>query len=361
MIINYRFITHQVSIDLPNLYSIVYNLLKKIPKNKVTTYGEIAKALGDLRAARMIGRLMAKNIWYKLIPCYKVVLSDSSVGKYSAPGGVKAKIRKLINDRIPVKDGKIVNLSKYLWSHNNMDIFPYLRSLKRIQEHLSEYALKSTRYKLKSLCRNLVSCDVAYIDNLPDIAISSCILFTHKEISEISVTISPIYFPYIPGYLAFRELVPILHSLNSLSHNPSFTDSCILIDGHGLLHPRKFGIASHIGLLLNKPTIGIAKKLLVGRVLTDKPRKYLDRIYYPIILDKKILGYCVQKNNSKIYVSPGAYINLDSSLQLVLSLDWGDRKEPYLMILPHVISSYFRKHISNLIRMRAQELQNRSR
>lgn len=352
MIINYRFITHQISMDLPNLYSIIYKLLKKIPKNKVTTYGEIAKALGDSRAARAIGRLMAKNVWYESIPCYKVVLSDSNVGKYSAPGGTKAKIRKLINDRIPVKDGKIVNLSKYLWSHEEMNVFSYLESLKRIQTYLSKCALESIRYESKFTCRNIVSCDVAYIDGLPDIAVSSCVLFANKKRLVISVTISPIYFPYIPGYLAFREIIPILYSLDSLSKNPLFIDSCILIDGHGVLHPRKFGIASHIGLLLNKPTIGIAKKLLVGKVLTEKPRKYLDKIYYPIILEEKILGYCVQKNNNKVYVSPGAFISLEKSLRLILSLNWGNRKEPYLMIIPHVISNYFRKHLNDLIRMR---------
>ncbi len=353
MIINYTFITYRVSLELPNIYGIVYSLLKKIPQGKVTTYGEVARGLGDLKAARTIGRLMAKNIWYKYIPCYKVVHSDSRIGKYSAPGGVKKKMELLAKDQIPIENGKIVHLNKYLWSHKEMNLFPYLQSLMRMQQYLSKYALKTTEHRSHITCKNKISCDVAYIDSLPDIAISSCVLFENENVSEISITISPVYFPYIPGYLAFRELVPILFSIKKLYENRLFHDSCILIDGHGLLHPRKLGIASHIGLLLNKPTIGIAKKLLVGKPLIKKRKRYLDRTYYPIAVNGEILGYGIEKDKSKIFVSPGAYISLDKALEVTLSLSWGNRREPYLMILPHVISSYFRKHLDNLIRSRA--------
>ncbi len=355
MLINYIFRDWSISVELPNFYSIVYSLLKKIPKNKITTYGEIARGLGDIRAARAIGRLMAKNIWYKEIPCYKVVHSDSRIGKYSGPGGVDTKKALLEKEKITIKGDRVINLEKYLWTSKDMDIFPYLKSLKRIQEYLSSFTLKSIESENYVSYRNIVACDVSYLDHIPDLAVSSCVLFSEKKLINITLSILPVFFPYIPGYLAFREIIPLSYSLLPILKNSNLNDYCILVDGHGILHPRRFGIASHLGLLLGTPTIGIAKKLLIGKALRNRFDKRGDKIYYPVIYEGRVLGYCIEKNRSKIYVSPGAYISIDNALDMALSLSWRNRKGPDIMILPHIISNYFRKTINNLCRMRSHE------
>ncbi|MEE9323772.1 MAG: MGMT family protein [Candidatus Aenigmarchaeota archaeon] len=90
----------------------VYSLLKRIPKGKVTTYGELAKV--SKLHPRSIGTLMRKNSDPVNIPCYKVVRSDGSVGGYSAKGGIKTKIKLLQKDGIRIEKGKI-NLNVHLY------------------------------------------------------------------------------------------------------------------------------------------------------------------------------------------------------------------------------------------------------
>ena len=83
----------------------IYSLLKRIPKGKVTTYGELAKA--TKLHSRTVGMLMKKNERPDEFPCYKVVKSDGSIGGYSGKGGIITKIKLLEKDGISVKKGKI--------------------------------------------------------------------------------------------------------------------------------------------------------------------------------------------------------------------------------------------------------------
>jgi O-6-methylguanine DNA methyltransferase len=92
---------------------LVYSLLKKIPKGKVTTYKELGRVTN--LHPRVIGMLMKKNKHPEKIPCYKVVMSNGSIGGYSCKGGVKRKIMLLKREGIVVKNGKI-DLKKYLYS-----------------------------------------------------------------------------------------------------------------------------------------------------------------------------------------------------------------------------------------------------
>lgn len=356
-ILTYVFPKFGITFDVPNLYSIVYEMLRKIPSGKITTYGEIARALGDIRAARAVGRIVALNKWPDIIPCYKVIHSDSRIGKYSGPGGYERKKELLMNEGIDIANDKVVRLERFLWRLSDMKMFPFLKSLQRMQSYLSNL-VKETLHTTKSRFNRIVSCDVAYVEGVPDIAISACVLSENMvKISGISVAVIPVFFPYIAGYLAFRELTPILYALHSLINSTTGDIDCILIDGHGILHPRRFGIASHIGLLLNIPTVGVAKELLVGRVDYASRKVCGDREYYPVLLGNNVMGYCIRKNNHRIFVSPGANIGIDDVLKIALSLPWGKRKEPNLLMLPHDIVTILRKRIQNFLKMRAKENQ----
>ena len=89
----------------------IYQNLKKVPKGKVITYKALANSINS-KAYRFVGTCMKNNTDPVSIPCYKVVLSNGDVGNYSAVGGIRAKVKKLENEGIEVKKGK-VNLKKF--------------------------------------------------------------------------------------------------------------------------------------------------------------------------------------------------------------------------------------------------------
>jgi len=92
-----------------------YAVLKKVPKGKVTTYGELAKAVGSPKAARAVGNAMNKNPYAPKVPCHRVVGSDGSMTGFAS--GIKDKIKMLEEEGIKVENEKI-NLEKYLYKFN---------------------------------------------------------------------------------------------------------------------------------------------------------------------------------------------------------------------------------------------------
>jgi deoxyribonuclease V len=150
--------------------------------------------------------------------------------------------------------------------------------------------------------------DVSY---KKDVAYCSAVIVKKNtlEVVEVVKNKSIIKYPYIPGLFVLRESNPILHTLKLLK-NPF---QLLLIDGHGILHPRRCGLASYIGIVANNPTIGVAKSLLCGSLRSDSFVKYND----------DVLGYAIQEEgnpNKMIYVSTGHKISLLTSIQLVISL-----------------------------------------
>ncbi len=149
--------------------------------------------------------------------------------------------------------------------------------------------------------------DVAYSggSNNSNAAYSSAVIMdknTHKLVESIDVQ-TIVKYPYVPGLLMLREAEPIFYTLKLLKN----TYDLLLIDGHGLLHPRKCGLACYIGVTLDKPTIGVAKSRLCGTV---RPDGFVE-------LDGEILGYAISK---KLYISVGHRITLKTAIALVKEL-----------------------------------------
>jgi len=125
---------------------------------------------------------------------------------------------------------------------------------------------------------------------------------TSMKVINTSKIVTKVFFPYIPGFFMFREGPPILQIISSLADK----FDVLLVDGHGILHPRGCGIASFVGLIINKPVIGIAKRLLCGYVRPDSK----------VIYNGKIVG-CEVGTRKKIYVSVGNKISLKTAIELV--------------------------------------------
>ena len=96
-----------------------------------------------------------------------------------------------------------------------------------------------------------------------DTALASVVVLSFPELQVVDseVAASAVRFPYIPGLLSFREIPPLLTAFTQLQTEPDL----VIVDGQGIAHPRRFGLASHLGLILDKPTIGCAKSRLWGR------------------------------------------------------------------------------------------------
>lgn len=141
------------------------------------------------------------------------------------------------------------------------------------------------------------------------------------EVVEEATVIGEAQFPYVPGLLSFRELPAVLEAWQKLSVEPD----CVMFDGQGLAHPRRFGIACHAGLWMNRPTLGCAKSVLVGKY--DEPN--LERgSWTPMIHKGETVGAALRtKNKTKpIYVSVGSEMDLDSAIELTLRCDGGYRQ-----------------------------------
>ncbi len=128
-----------------------------------------------------------------------------------------------------------------------------------------------------------------------------------------TVVCRPVAFPYVPGLLSFREVPAVLAALEALRELPDL----ILCDGQGQAHPRRFGIACHLGVLLDRPTIGVAKSRLVGR---HGPLPEEKGAWVPLYDGSERIGAVLRTRSgvAPLYVSVGHRVSLETAIELVL-------------------------------------------
>lgn len=121
-------------------------------------------------------------------------------------------------------------------------------------------------------------------------------------------------FPYVPGLLSFRECPAVLQAWERLEVKPD----CLMCDGQGIAHPRRLGIASHLGLWLDMPSIGCAKSLLVGTYREPAPQRGSTE---PLMHRKERVGAILRTKDriSPVFVSPGHKITLQKAIEIVLA------------------------------------------
>ncbi len=130
----------------------------------------------------------------------------------------------------------------------------------------------------------------------------------------------PVVFPYVPGLLAFREAPVILRALENIKTEPNL----IIVDGHGRAHPRRMGIACHLGVLLDWPTIGCAKSVLCGEA--EEPQNE-SGAWTPLIDRGEQVGAVLRTRSGTqpVYVSVGHRVSLERAIDLVLACCKGYR------------------------------------
>jgi len=176
-------------------------------------------------------------------------------------------------------------------------------------------------------------------------ATAAVVVLSYPELRvvEMEVTQGKIEFPYVPGLLSFRESPLTLAACQKLTVTPDL----IMVDGQGIAHPRRMGLASHLGLFLNTPTIGCAKSLLCGshEVPAEKPGSYTE-----IIDGGETIGAALRtKPGTKpIFVSIGHKIDLQSAIRWVLEC-CRDYRLPEPTRLAHLVAGGSLKPEKNII------------
>jgi len=294
-----------------NLFEYTYNLVRQIPDGQISSYGAVANALGDIVASRAVGRMMNQNPDADDMPCFKIVHSDGRLGGFGL--GIRNKIRRLRKDNILVKNGRINNFENIFFDSFKTN-YP-LKILRKEQIDLSKKViLKDDFDKIETIA----GIDVAYPKSEFEKACGACVIIDYetKEVIEKKVIHSKTDFPYISTYLTYRELPIIEKLVNKIRIKPTV----FMFDGNGVLHPYGIGLAAHVGVIFNISSIGIAKRLLCGKVNNNV-----------ISINGEKRGYSFYSSNkirNPIYVSPGNKISFNTSLKIVKSLSKFKIPEP---------------------------------
>lgn len=217
--------------------------------------------------------------------------------------------------------GDVVFNRRGEWVKSMSDIFTIQEEFLRQQNELCDRIETTDKFDIDSV-KLIAGVDLAYWNKDDEEYAVCCIVIidanTHEVIEKQHYS-GKIEVPYMPGFLAFRELPLILKTVELLESNPDI----FIFDGNGYLHPRHMGIATHASFYLNKPTIGIAKTYFRVDKKTDYTEPDNDAgSYTDIVIDGEIYGRALrtQKDVKPIFVSIGNYISLDTACVLAMRL-----------------------------------------
>jgi len=180
----------------------------------------------------------------------------------------------------------------------------------------------------------LAGVDVSYLEaGGAELALCAAVVVdAGMRVLEVRACAGRVRFPYVPGFLAFREVGLAFSCVRALSVGPR----ALLVDGAGVAHPRRAGFASHLGLLLDLPSVGVAKSRLVGR---HHPVPRTRGSWVPLWLDEEVVGAVLRTRDEvrPLYVSVGHRATLRSALDLVLRCT-GPFRVPEPLRVAHLLS-----------------------
>ncbi|MBS7605217.1 MAG: deoxyribonuclease V [Candidatus Bathyarchaeia archaeon] len=215
-----------------------------------------------------------------------------------------------------------------------------LEKARKTQIILSKMVIREDR--INTPIRYVAGIDLAYTDKY---SIGAAAVLSYEDLKpiEVKLAVTEVKFPYIPTLLSFREMPAAAAAIKRLETKPDV----FLVDGQGLAHPYRLGFASHLGVTLNIPTIGVAKKLLCGEILKG------DGLWRPIIYEGEVVGGAVytKREAKPVYVSIGHRVSLETAIKIVLDCTKGHRiPEPLRIAHIHAKKAkrdYLSKHNSS--------------
>ncbi|EAQ78414.1 endonuclease V [Blastopirellula marina] len=298
----------QIQARLPDLPSDLQQRIAQIPLGKVATYGRIAQSLGDRLASRWIGDWLLRSPLATTIAAHRVVRAGGELGLFHTGSSVD-KQRLLTAEGVAVVNDR-VDLSEYEFSD-----FAGSAPLTDLREWQNQLAAQN---RLNSLARRpelVAGLDISYHG---DEGVVAYVLFDYgsRELVWSHLARRPVFFPYITSYLSYRELPLHLAVLAEAAQAHRLAD-VLLVDGSGVLHPRRCGIASMLSALTGLPTIGVTKKHLSGSFSANdlSTERFCDlRVasedgstkWGAAILPTK-------KTKRPIFVSPGGSVDFDDA------------------------------------------------
>lgn len=286
-----------------DLYKACGDLVNQVPAGQVTTYGSVAKALGDHIARRAVGVVMNTYGPPLKMPCHRVVYAGGGLGGFAY--GLPKKMEMLGEEGVYEDNGKIADFENILFTDFKTD-YP----LKKARKEQLALAKKVKLADPKKMHNYVLGLDASYNGTK---AYGAGVLFDLKKNEPVETYQAEIKinFPYVPSYLAYRE-IPIYRKIIDQVDEPAI----LMVDGNGILHPYGIGIASHLGVEFKMPAIGVAKSKFCGK-LAAEPQKVGES--QPILLDKKEIGHALKTSAraKPIYVSSGHDISMASALKIV--------------------------------------------
>ena len=190
------------------------------------------------------------------------------------------------------------------------DVSP--REAVAIQEQLRRFVIQEDRF---TKIRTVAGVDVGFEEAGKITRAAIAVLeFPSLELKTTGIARLPTRFPYVPGLLSFRELPAVLLALGQLQRRPDI----FLVDGQGYAHPRRLGIATHLGIITGIPSIGVGKSRLLGSHAAVADRR---GAWQPLLDKEEVIGAVLRTRQGvkPVYVSIGHRISLASAIRVVMS------------------------------------------
>ncbi|TWU12909.1 Endonuclease V [Symmachiella macrocystis] len=305
-----------IDVEIPDLPAALRDLIAQIPPGRVTTYGALAAALGSDSATRWVGSYVLDPLVAAALPVHRIVLAAGELGLYYT-GDAADKCLRLQSEGIEVEKDRI-ELPR--WFFDGFQSSQPLRTLSALQEDYTK-RLQLTRPAARP--QTVGGVDLSYITDGRAVAGYALIDVATRKLLWSTTLTAEVAFPYIPTFLSFRELPLLLRLLDQVRREDRMPD-LVFVDGNGVMHDRRMGIACMLGIAADVATVGISKKLLCGQVETDD---MAHREARPVVDGEEVLGMALKSRNSSklIYVSPGHRIDFATALEVTQSLLAGHR------------------------------------
>jgi deoxyribonuclease V len=310
-----------VRFDIPSLdlEAELKTLLAQIPRGRVTTYGDLADALGLRTAARWVGEFLREHSHTDACACHRVVRKGGELGLYVVGREPTEKAERLNAEGVRVSDWHVERFDEFVF--RDFRIEEPLARLIDLQLELAKRVELVLQTDEPQLAAGL---DVSY--SRDGMAIGACAVVERSSGRVVWTTTHRDRqgLPYIPSLLTFREL-PMLLVLFEQARKEFPKLDLYFIDGNGILHPRGAGVATCFGVTADVPTIGVAKSFLCGRL--ESPPGNAPDLQALVRIDDRAVGAVLTLSQSSrpLYVSPGQKMDIASAARLTRAFAFGHR------------------------------------